>query len=33
MHEENFLSNWLREGERGKEERTVNVEKNEEERV
>ena len=32
MHEENFLSSWPRENERGKEERTANVEKNEEEK-
>ena len=31
-HEENFLSSWLREDERGKEERTAKVEKNEEDR-
>ena len=29
-HEENFWSNWLREDERGKEERTAEAEKNEE---
>ena len=32
MHEENFWSNWLREDERGKEERMAKTEKNEEER-
>ena len=32
MHEENFWSSWLREDERGKEERTARAEKNEEER-
>ena len=32
MHEENFWSNWLREDERGKEERTARAEKNEEEK-
>ena len=30
MHEENIWSNWLREDERGKEERTAKAEKNEE---
>ena len=28
LHEENFLSSWLRENERGKEERTAKVENN-----
>ena len=32
MHEENFWSNWPREDERGKEERTARAEKNEEEK-
>ena len=32
MHEENFWRNWLREDERGKEERTAKSEKNEEKR-
>ena len=32
MHEENFLSNWLREDESGKEERNARTEKNEEEK-
>ena len=32
MHEENFWNSWLREDERGKEERTARAEKNEEER-
>ena len=32
MHEENFWSSWLREDERGKEERMAKAEKNEEER-
>ena len=32
MHEENFWSIWLREDERGKEERMAKAEKNEEER-
>ena len=32
MHEDNFSSSWLREDERGKEERTARAEKNEEER-
>ena len=33
MHEENFWSSWLREDERGKEERMAKAEKNEEERI
>ena len=32
MHEENFWSNWLKEDERGKEERKARAEENEEER-
>ena len=32
MHEEQFWSSWLREDERGKEERTAKAEKNEEEK-
>ena len=31
MHEDNFWSSWLREDERGKEERMAKAEKNEEE--
>ena len=31
MHEENFWSSWLREDERGKEEKRAKAEKNEEE--
>ena len=32
MHEENFWNNWLKEDEKGKQERMVKVEKNEEEK-
>ena len=32
MHEEDFWSSWIREDERGKEERTAKAEKNEEEK-